>query len=150
MATGNGTQFGCLTLAPFRECLFGECVNGTCVCQEGWSQSFEFLYQDVDRSVVSYCDYSAALQVSLSAVILVLVVVTTVLQSLLVSNRSQFRRLVPFYVGHIMLLYTVCVRLARPYDSLYGSDVFYSWVYMLFAGFLLVQTVIFFSKYQVF
>lgn len=116
------------------------------MCYEGWSQSLEFLYRDVDPSVTSYCDYNAVLWVTIVSVILVLLVITTILQSMLVSNRSQLRRLLPFYIGHLMLVYTVIARLARPYDSLYGIDVLYSWVFMLLAGFLLVQTVIFFSK----
>lgn len=150
MATGNETVNHCLTLAPFRECLFGDCVNGTCVCYPGWSQNLEFLYRDVDPTVTSYCDYNAVLQVTIVSVIFVLVVGTTILQSMLVTSSSHVRRLLPFYIGQVFLLYAAVTRMARPYDNLYGFDIAYSWIFMLLAGCLLVQIVIFFNKYLVY
>lgn len=138
---------GCLTLEPFQECGWGECVSNECVCAEGYSQNFEFFYIDVNKTIVTDCNYSVQGMLWLAGSLLALTCATFVLQIYVVRNRRQFKRTTPILVGYIFLIVHLSMRINLVDQSPFGEDPIYTffltWSFML----LFVQQVIYYNKY---
>ena len=80
---------GCLTLPPLVECGFGTCVNGSCVCDQGVSQSIENLYVPLKDGEVVVCDTNIAALTFFYSALLALTVVTLSVQAYVIENRRQ-------------------------------------------------------------
>lgn len=81
----------CLTLEPFKECGYGTCVNNSCVCDPGFSQSEDFLYREVPANITVYCDYSNTITVAMATSLLILVCITFTAQLFVLENKRQVR-----------------------------------------------------------
>ena len=79
----------CLELAPFKECGFGDCVNGECVCYPGVIQNVELLYHPVPSNITTYCDYNVEGSVATTAVLLAFSLCVFIVQVLAIHNAQQ-------------------------------------------------------------
>ena len=137
---------GCLTLAPFDECGWGDCIGNECVCADGYTQNFEFFYIDVNRTVVTDCNYSVSGMLVLAGSLLGLTLLTSVLQLYVIRTRRQFKRVLPILIGYVFLIVHLVQRLIYVEESPFGEDPLYTffltWSFML----MFVQQVIYYSK----
>ena len=68
----------------------GVCVNGSCVCNKGFSQNVEFYYGELPQiGVVSFCDYDAKLMQAMAGVLLALTLCSVVLQLRILQRWNQ-------------------------------------------------------------
>ena len=80
----------CEELPPFGECGFGTCVNGSCVCDGGFSQNFEFYYKDLPPSgVITFCDYNSAAMTTVTSVLLLLTVFSFGIELIILKTWKQ-------------------------------------------------------------
>lgn len=83
----------CLTLAPFRECGWGNCFNGSCICIAGFTQNYEFFWEEFDTSIITYCDFNSGVDVFVNGLLIFFITGLIILQALLleVSKKNQVR-----------------------------------------------------------
>lgn len=137
---------GCLTLDPFQECGWGECVNDACVCADGYTQNFEFFYIDVNRTIITDCNYSVTDMLFLAGTLLGLTIVNFLLQLYVIRSKRQLRRVSPILLGYVLLIIHLSMRIHLVAENPFGEDPVYTffltWSFML----MFVQLVIYYSK----
>lgn len=80
----------CLELKPFSPCLFGQCINGSCVCNTGITGNEEFYLYDIDADVEkAYCDTVPWLVSALWWTSLIMTTLTLLVQTLLIKTKKQ-------------------------------------------------------------
>ena len=136
----------CLDDAVWGVCSSGSCVNGSCICYEGFRQSDEFLYIDITPGEVLLCDYNASIMIAVAAVVLAFTLVTFVIQVYVIENHKQFRRLVTGLTGFVCVFVALPIRIFRAEENLFGFDFVYTLFFANATGLLLVQYMIFLSK----
>ena len=82
----------CLSLPPFGECGFGQCVNNSCVCDQGFSQNLEFFYGELPGANVSFCDYNATVMTVCAGFISLMTVLYLYLQVRVLETWTQVSR----------------------------------------------------------
>lgn len=138
----------CLEDWLFSECGAGACVNSSCICEPGVTQSNEFLYVSLpeDGSYI-YCDYYQPLALTLFSFILVMTIVTFFIQLCILENHKQLRRLTPGLIGFLCAFIAFPIRIARIDEpSLFGFDFVFTLFFANATGLLLVQYMVFLSK----
>jgi len=124
----------CLALWPSKPCgAFGKCVNGTCICENGWTQSLEYNYFVENEYALKFglCNYNESIIQGLlifylvlsmmSLVGIIVVSITFNKLSLRVKLTIGSRSLEPVYI-----LY----RLVGD-DALFGRDITLSVLYSI-------------------
>ena len=81
----------CISLPPFGECGLGTCVDGSCVCFEGFSQNVEFFYGELPVNTTTFCDYHADAMVVIASITLVLTLLSLALNLFVLDNLKQVR-----------------------------------------------------------
>ena len=82
----------CISLPPLGECGFGSCVNGSCICAEGFSQNAEFFYGATPQDgEISYCDYSERVMVVVASSTLIWTILNVTLNLFVIENVEQVR-----------------------------------------------------------
>ena len=79
----------CETLPPFGECGFGNCVNGTCECFDGYSQNVEFFYGTLPQGGPTFCDYSRDAMIVTAVIMLALTLSSVALNLYVLDNMKQ-------------------------------------------------------------
>mmetsp|Transcript_5210 Transcript_5210/g.6809 ORF Transcript_5210/g.6809 Transcript_5210/m.6809 type:complete len:353 (-) Transcript_5210:392-1450(-) len=90
----------CLSLWPSSLCgAHGHCVNNTCVCDIGWTQTKEFnFYVEDDELQTGLCNYNEKIINSIYGINLVFAVVCILVQLSTIERKKQIKRAVPALV----------------------------------------------------
>eukprot|EP00924_Labyrinthula_sp_SR-Ha-C_P001304 snap_masked-scaffold_7-processed-gene-19.59-mRNA-1 protein AED:1.00 eAED:1.00 QI:0/-1/0/0/-1/1/1/0/354 len=130
---------------------FGTCVNNTCSCDEGWSQSLEFLFY-VDDTGPEFdfdtlpCDNNLSVIRCLYGLAATLCLVVIIVYSSRIKKFSQLKRALPLLLS-FSGFFTICAQRTIVKDVKFKEDVLFTVLFILAFYASSIATLIFLHRY---